>query len=842
MFTSHFYTKRVSAILVLLCCICSTSLSAQLLEQHITFEVKEKSIQNIFNLIEGKSNTHIAYSSKLLDADRIVSLSIRDESIASVLQKLFPKGDVQYKEIGQQLVLYAPSNGSHGGLVAYKGYIREKESNNLIANASIYLPELGIGTNTNANGAFSLTVPDGAYTMMISSLGYEGVSYSVVLKRGMRLAFQLEKIITPLDEVVVTVDGREKDRMLPHSPSFLIDMEIPKVIYNKLKATHLIVANIRSNDDWIVNFSKGNTPSQNLTLLDQGQVYTTKHLHSFSTAFHNPAITTQENPGSTSSQYGGRLGAVQHLEVDSGNKKRLEGELRTGIIASSLWLSGPLKKRKTSFFVSARGTYTDLLANLISSNEENTSYYEGDVQAKLHHVFKNKDELSFSGFYNSNQFKQKEGILATFTGADFSWSNISTSLNWKHQFSDQLSLDTSLLYTAYETQFSTINKTPEVALIAISEINSRIKDMALQLQFSYLWNPKHLLKFGVRSTYHRFLPLERTKNDAITQLETTDKLIGVESSAYIENKWTVSDKFTLTSGMRVDHFIQESTQYFDAAPHLGMSWRTWKDIVLQADYTISNQYTFTVSDAATRLPNDVWIMATDVIQPQKVQKSSIAVSKIFNAYECLVSGFYKKSTDVVAYRENASFLSDAINNTPQDQNWQNNVISGEGWAYGFNVLLKKTEGKFKGELSYQLSWARQQFEGLNSGQKFYDKNDRRHVLALNGKYQLSKRFFIGANWIASSGLNYNTVDPTQQIEQNDVKGATYHRLDIKLGYQKKTRKRKKHAFEMILYNAYGQRNPLFYELGYGHLFTTNKELLKSSYFSFVPALSYIYSF
>ena len=56
------------------------------------------------------------------------------------------------------------------------GYVKDKSNGESAVGANVYVKETMQGTNANAYGFFSLTLPKGNYTFICSSLGYITVS------------------------------------------------------------------------------------------------------------------------------------------------------------------------------------------------------------------------------------------------------------------------------------------------------------------------------------------------------------------------------------------------------------------------------------------------------------------------------------------------------------------------------------------------------------------------------------------------------------------------------------------------------------------------------------------
>ncbi len=83
--------------------------------------------------------------------------------------------------------------------------------------------------------------------------------------------------------------------------------------------------------------------------------------------------------------------------------------------------------------------------------------------------------------------------------------------------------------------------------------------------------------------------------------------------------------------------------------------------------------------------------------------------------------------------------------------WEKKVIAGNGYNYGSEVLLEKTQGKLTGIFSYTLSWAWRQFDRLNAGKMFPYKEDRRHNISLALKYRFNPKWSLSASWKFASG-------------------------------------------------------------------------------------------
>lgn len=90
--------------------------------------------------------------------------------------------------------------------------------------------------------------------------------------------------------------------------------------------------------------------------------------------------------------------------------EEIHGAASIGLIASKLTLEGPIIKDKTSFIVSGRRTYYDILARPIIKqiNKQNgtegmSGYYFYDLNAKINHKFSEKNRIYLSAYHGRDR-------------------------------------------------------------------------------------------------------------------------------------------------------------------------------------------------------------------------------------------------------------------------------------------------------------------------------------------------------------------------------------------------------------------------------------------------------
>ncbi|MDX5443365.1 MAG: TonB-dependent receptor, partial [Hymenobacteraceae bacterium] len=146
--------------------------------------------------------------------------------------------------------------------------------------------------------------------------------------------------------------------------------------------------------------------------------------------------------------------------------------------------------------------------------------------------------------------------------------------------------------------------------------------------------------------------------------------------------------------------------------------------------------------------------ATAKVGPQQSQQIAAGFAKDFFGKDVALTleGYYKKSSNIIGYKEGASFLEVDDPDTEKDEvNWEGKVTNGQGWSYGGELLLQKKTGNFTGWVGYTLSWTQLQFDSLNFGRKFYARYDRRHDVSVVGMYKFSDEVKISATWVYGTG-------------------------------------------------------------------------------------------
>lgn len=558
--------------------------------------------------------------------------------------------------------------------------------------------------------------------------------------------------------------------------------------------------------------------------------------------------------------------------MKEGNMQEFKGEGSIGLIASKVTFEGPIKKDKTSFILSARRTYLDILAQPIikaaTEGDENIGYYFYDLNGKVNHIINDKNRLYLSVYSGDDKAysKYKNFYVNDNERTDYDeefglkWGNFISALRWNNVINSRLFSNYTFTYSRYNFDlFSNYEET--ITGLGTTETNvysdryfSGIRDWAGRADFEFIPNPDHYFRFGTNVIFHKFSPgvyaSKSSSGDNDLQLGA-DELNSTEYSVYAEDDFNISTRLKANLGLHYSGFTTDNQHYNSLQPRISARYLVNETTSVKASYVTMAQFIHLLTNAGLGLPTDLWVPATANIGPQKAMQVALGGVKNFNSFEFSAEAYYKTMDGLIEYKDGATYLN-------LDEDWQDKVAVGEGVSYGIELLLQKKVGKISGWVGYTLSKTERRFDEINFGEWFPYKYDRRHdvSIALTHDWKDNKDFSLV--WVYGTG---NAVSlPTQRYEgaevdtrfggswrpdveyyesRNNFRNRDYHRLDLSFSWWK-TKKWGERKWTLGIYNVYNRMNPFFMDIGYDQ--QSNKKVKQYSLFPIIPSFSYGFKF
>ncbi|HAH23331.1 MAG TPA: TonB-dependent receptor [Prolixibacteraceae bacterium] len=791
------------------------------------------------------------------------------------------------------LVLLLITQLIHAQTFTIRGFVSDQSNGERLLNANVYEQRVNRGTVTNNFGFYSLTFPAGKYSIACSFVGYQSQILTINLQRDTVVDF---KLAVKADMAEIKVIGQKVESQLTSTQMSRVDVPMEKVQSlpaflgeaDVIKTIQLLPGVQSGSEGTSGLYVRGGGPDQNLILLDDVPVYNAEHLFGFFSVFNPDAIKSVSfYKGGFPARYGGRLSSVLDIRMKDGNEKELHGNFSIGLISSKFNLEGPLVKDKTTFNLSARRTYIDLLARpLITKNSNGQDvggYYFYDLNAKITHKFSDRSRIYLSAYNGLDKAYARHDSKDTWNGQTtqnkedlgIGWGNITTALRWNYLFSNRLFANTTITYSRYlfNVNEKTVNKnltTGENGDLFGLNYKSGIEDFGLKMDFDYFPNPDHRIKYGGNIIDHTFRPGILAYNETKSQDNFDSKIDTAlgnpniraqELYAYFEDNIDLTSRLSVNVGLHSSAFFVDDTFYASLQPRVSARWLVSNHLSVKGAYSKMSQNIHLLSSSTISLPTDLWLPTTKKVKPQTSHQFALGtVYQVNPAIDFSIEGFYKSMNHLLEYKEGASFVGATTG-------WEDKVEMGKGWSYGAEVLLQKNTGKTTGWIGYTWSKAERQFDNLNWGRKFYARYDRRHDVSFVMTHTFSKKFDIGLTWVYGTG-NAVTL-PTQNInaapipfssnsyygyqnqyeyygQRNNYRMPSYHRMDVGFNFHKQ----KKHGirtWNLSAYNAYGRQNPFFLYFesttpSEAQATGKSRKLNQLSLFPIIPSISYSYKF
>lgn len=839
----HIHTSLIrSLILIGGVLLFALQTQAQKAETKLSFSIRNATLEEFVKRIENSTGFSFIYGEEVKMNHRL-TLDVKQKTIPEILDLAFANEPVKYQITGRHILLQKKKQKPVSRKFTISGYVTDGTSSETLIGANILESRQQQGTTTNPYGFYSITLPAGETELSFSYLGYTTRQYRLELSKD-TLINVLMQDNNQLEEVVIVSDKAEAGitatqmgaqeipiAQIKNTPSILGEADVMKTI----QLMPGVQAGVEGSAGLYV---RGGGPDQNLILLDGVPVYNVDHLFGFFSVFTPEAVKKVTLfKSSFPARFGGRLSSVVDVRSNDGDMKKYHGTLSVGLLSSKIQLEGPIIRDKTSFNISARRSYIDLIAKPFMPKDDKISYYFYDINAKINHKFSDRSRL-FLNFYNgkdSYYFKTTDSSSSMYKDKmSLNWGNTIATARWNYIFNQKLFSNTTAAYNKYRMDANSTVYTKTNLIESISESNyhsnyhSGICDWSYLIDFDYNPTPAHHIKFGAGYLHHDFRPEVATskiqeKEDGITKQDTLYNSISNstiqahEVSAYIEDNFDIGSRLRMNVGLHLSMFRVQKRNYFSAQPRVSARYQLTRHTALKASYTKMSQYIHLLSSTPISMPTDLWVPVTSKIKPMQAHQYSLGSYYTgLTGWEFSVEGYYKQMRNVLEYKEGVSFLGSS-------SGWENKVEMGKGRSMGIEFMAQKTTGKTTGWIAYTLAKSDRKFAigGINNGERFPYKYDRRHNLSLVVNHKFSNRIDIGASWIFSTGGTATIAEEVTAIirpgedaiqqkdyieKRNNYRLPASHRLNIGVNFNKKT-KHGVRTWNISLYNAYNAMNP-----------------------------------
>ena len=719
------------------------------------------------------------------------------------------------------------------GKFTVSGVVTDAVTGEEMIGATVYVAETGAGTITNAYGFYSLTLPQGSYNVTAKFLGYSPMTKNVTLDHNIKLNFSLEQETTEIAQVDVT--GEKLNRNLEHPDMGMEKLQIATIksipaLFGEtdvIKSIQFLPGVGTSGEGFIGYNVRGGGTGQNMMLLDEATVYNAAHMFGIFSVFNNDALKDVKfYKGGMPAEYGGRLSSLLDVRMKEGSPQKFGVNGGIGLLSSRLTVDGPILKDRCSFIVSGRRSYMDMFFPLYRDQiPEDTKLYFYDMNAKVNFKINDNNRVFASGYFGRDVMNYA-GVM------QIDYGNRTLTTRYNHLFSDRLFANLSAIYSHFMYGLEQNDTRWE----------SSIRDWNAKADLTFFANPQNTLKGGGQFTYHKFTPFTvKTGSNSPTYMKPQENHnYSYEWAAYLSHEAKIGGLIDVDYGVRFsalqntgddmelvfdkDYNVIDSithdggiyNTYCGMEPRLSVNWRLTDQSSLKVNYQKTYQYVHLASTTMSPLPIDSWFASNSNVKPEKCRMVSLGYFQNFkqDMYAFSIETYYKKMYDVVDFKEHADVM------VSSSEEMAKQIRTGQGYSYGFELMLKKQEGKFTGWLSYTYSRTFTKVETINNNEYYPSNYDKPHDLSVVATYDVLPRLHLSLNWVYSTGaprtlptgrFEYNGIIAPVYAERNALRLPDFHRLDFSATFDFKTIQRKgkpwlEQNLNLSIYNVYNRHN------------------------------------
>jgi hypothetical protein len=785
----------------------------------ISIELEKATLEEAFHAIE--SITPFTFNYKTADIAGVEGIRYKQQQVAvrKVLDEILSGTSLQFEQM-QQYIFIKKTKTPPAKAVKVFGYVRSGQSGEALCGASVSITgNKTYSALTNAYGFYSVTLPAGDYSMNGSHIGFTSYDHTISLQQSLQnnihLAINKDDSL-PL--VMVTTATRKNITHKTFTGHHRVSMDNVKRIPamagepDVLKSLQFLPG-IQSAAEGTTNLSvRGGSYDQNLILLDEVPIYNPGHTMGIFSAFNTDVLKDVTlYKGVFPAQYGNRLSSVVDMRMREGNNRQHTVSGGIGLTAARLTWEGPIKKERSSFIISGRYNNLGALMNRkkisgifkIGSTSSQVNFY--DINAKYNTILGRKDRLYLSAYTSHDQFS-----MHLMDKSDkFEWGNTTFSARWNHVFNSGLFANTSIFYSHYNYSNTSIHDTRNFTWRA------NLQELTLKTDFDKMMRDDMRLKFGGGITGQYVLPGKVVPQENSTAKPLSlDERKSLQLFAYANNDQNINDRTTLTYGLRATGFMTLGAYYktfIGVEPKATLLYMASKSTSLKLSAGRNYQFQHLLTSSAVGLPTDIWMPSDRDFKPQHADQFAAGIYKLMHndMYEAGLELYYRQSKNIIDFRDNAQVF--------MNENIETEILTGKAKGYGAEMQLKKNKGASTGWVSYTLSRAVRQVNGINNNEWYPATYDHRHNVSLVYSYAFNKRWRLSANWIYRSGGRttipigtyvYNGLSFMYYGKRNGYTLPDIHRLDLNLSLQgrKKPKRKLEHEWVLSIYNVYHRKN------------------------------------
>lgn len=809
-----------------------------------------------------------------------VNQKIQANTLQEALSKLLNDTPLTFRLIESDRILIfkktEPSTNPPSPYLSLSGRIFDISTKEPLAFANI-LASSGLGTSTDQNGYFTLSVPsENSVDIQVQYIGYE--NFKTTISSAHPTNFQIALTPQPYQIQAVTVVEKLpvlSNHLSPQATTLSTALleKLPHLgVGTDLFRTLQYLPGISAFDDSSAGIRiRGSAEGDNLVILDGITLLKTEHFYGIFSAVNANAIdavTVYKN--AFPSEYGGRTAGVIEMETKTNTTKNQQwhGSVEVNLLTTDANLSIPINSNMSAFVAGRITTQNVGESNFLKVLEadkaatiENfrlttgSSFSNPPIQSRQPNVKFNDftakwlwqpsswHKVQMTYFQSADNFRlayEDDFTYSTLRGIASSnlnydeknaWTTEGASLQWYANWNKTFKSKLVLSFSNFEEQseLNSILVQSELAkpIIVDNATYNAVNNTAINWKNTWQIAPRQTLDMGYNGVLNRLnLDIDIDKKRS---LETA--IAGYENSLFSQYHYQSNRNWDLTLGLRATHYNQTEAVYL--SPRLQANYQlqeAWQLKLSAGRYYQFLRETYHEDRFGRKL--EYYVLTKSPIFPVlSANQVMLGMNYLGKQFEVDVEFYHKDISGITEYAHiSPGFDREA---TEPNRSLAYGIFTGNGRTQGVDLLLRKHTGNHQGWITYTLSKSTNQFPQINNNQPYPAPDDRRHQLKIVNLYDW-KRWNFSGTYVFTSGRPYLDISLLDTRDRRTLPFGEflatledYHRVDIGATYQFPIRQTKA-SIGVSVYNLFNRDNIKYRQFIYTVLETNDNMRLPRS--------------
>ena len=169
--------------------------------QRVSLNLRNCTVMQLFEEIQQQTRLFFFYDQKHFQGQNVLTVRADDEEIGGLLKRLFADKNVEFVFEDQTVIVRpAVSRKQVNGKVV-KGVVRDA-AGHVLPGVTVVLKGTTLGTSTDIDGKYTLTLPEGEHVLVFSMIGMKMQEFPLGTRTELDVTLQEE--VAEMEEVVVT--------------------------------------------------------------------------------------------------------------------------------------------------------------------------------------------------------------------------------------------------------------------------------------------------------------------------------------------------------------------------------------------------------------------------------------------------------------------------------------------------------------------------------------------------------------------------------------------------------------------------------------------------------------